>query len=110
MNKKDRRHSGYINPISTISKKDLIRFDLFIDDFYDDWQNYRDGFRDWYSDFKMIKNVKGKMNRYNSSMIDKRLQMNKKQERLIKIRRARSDPRKSSGRSGNLPKNSRKGI
>lgn len=28
--KKDRRHSGYVAPNPTISKKDLIKFDLFI--------------------------------------------------------------------------------
>ncbi len=84
--KKDRRHSGYVSPQATISQKELIENDLFIDEFYDDWENYRDGFRDWFGDFKKIKNIKG--NKW-SSCIEKRIQMNKKQEKLL-LRRKKS--------------------
>ncbi|MGV8172043.1 MAG: hypothetical protein ACP5OA_05100 [Candidatus Woesearchaeota archaeon] len=84
--KKDRRHRGYVSPIGTVSKKDLIKYDLFINDFYDDWEDRRDGFRDWYRDFKMIKNIQ---KRADDESVNKRLRMNKKQEKLLKIRKAR---------------------
>ena len=53
--KKDRRHNGYVTPKSFISGKDLEKFGITIDTFYDDWEDYRDGFRDWFRDFKLIK-------------------------------------------------------
>ncbi len=84
--KKDRRHSGYVTPQATISKEELIKNDLFIDDFYDDWEDYRDGFRDWFRDFKKIKNIKDKKW---SPCIEKRIQMNKKQKKLLLRRKAR---------------------
>ena len=72
-----------------VSRKDLIKYDLFINDFYDEWTNYRDGLRDWYNDFKMIKKVN-----YDKSLIypetfSKRLRMNKKQEKLLLRRKLR---------------------
>jgi hypothetical protein len=88
MNRKDRRHSGYVGPESTVSKKDLIKYNLFIDEFYDDWNDYRDSFRDWYRDFKMIKNIK---DRKDSKELRIRLKMNKKQEKLLKRRMARKN-------------------
>lgn len=87
--KKDRRKSGYSTPKATIPKKDLIRFDLFINPEYDDWQNYRDSFRDWHSDFKKIKNVNSSVKFFNEKMYDNRIKMNLKQERLRKRRKAK---------------------
>lgn len=84
--KKDRRHSGRVTPQATVSKKALIENDLFIGTFYDDWQDYRDGFRDWFRDFKKIKNVK---NRTWSGLFEKRIRMNIKQKRLLQRRKAR---------------------
>jgi hypothetical protein len=87
--KKDRRHSGYVSPTITISKKDLVRYDLFIDYFYDDWTNYRDGFRDWYRDFKTIKGVRKGNNSGFEEQVDMRIRMNRKQEKLLLRRKLR---------------------
>ena len=57
VSKKDRKKSGYVTPRLTISKKELIENDLFVNPHYSDWDDIRDGFRDWYSDFKTIKNI-----------------------------------------------------
>ena len=84
--KKDRRKSGYVTPKATISKKDLIEYDLFINPEYNDWQDYRDSFRDWYGDFKTIKKVNPRVLCYDEEMYNKRIRMNKKQIRLM-IRR-----------------------
>ena len=45
MRKKDKRHSGWVTPRPTIPLKVLHAEDLFIDKFYDDWEDYRDGQR-----------------------------------------------------------------
>jgi len=83
--KKDRRHSGYVAPQPTISKKDLIKYDLFINTFYDDWNDYRDGFRDFLSDFKKIKRIhKGRGKYLCNGIIEKRICMNLKQKKLLK--------------------------
>jgi hypothetical protein len=87
--KKDRRHNGYVSPRSMVSKEDLKRYGLFIDDFYDDWEDHRDGFREWFRDFKMIKNIKVGTHAYDTERICKRLKMNRKQEKLLRIRKAR---------------------
>ncbi len=85
--KKDRRHSGYVTPRATVSKKDLEEYDLVIDCFYDDWLNYRDGFRDWFRDFKLIKRIDSKVKcRVYPELIEKRLRMNLKQRMLLKRR------------------------
>jgi len=86
--KKDRRHSGYINPDATISKKDLIKNNLFINPFYDGWCNYRDSFRDWFNDFKKIKKINPKLKSFYKELYEKRIRMNKKQKRLLKRRKA----------------------
>lgn len=46
VSKKDKKHSGWISPNLTINKKDLINNDLYLNDFYDDWEDHRDGYRD----------------------------------------------------------------
>lgn len=84
--KKDRRKSGYVTPKATISKKDLMKYDLSISPEYNDWQDYRDSFRDWNSNFKTIKKVNPSVKFYNKEMYNKRIRMNKKQKKL-QIRR-----------------------
>lgn len=88
--KKDRRKSGYITPDLTISKKDLIKYDLFVDPFYDDWRDYRDGFRDFISDFKKIKRTCRTRGKYLcEEVLKKRIRMNLKQKKLLKRRQAK---------------------
>ena len=81
VSKKDRRHSGWVTPRMVISKKEMIENDLFLEDFYDDWKDYRDGMRDWFSDFKLIKNIHRK--KPFDKLLEKRVRMNKKQEKLL---------------------------
>ena len=57
VSRKDKRKSGYVTPRATVSKKNLMRFDLFIEPYYDDWLDWRDGMRDWFRDFKKIKKL-----------------------------------------------------
>ena len=83
---KDRRHSGYVTPRATVSKSDLIDNGLVIDPVYDDWLDYRDGFRDWFRDYKRIKNAKNK-NRHH--LFQKRLRMNQKQKVLLQRRKVK---------------------
>lgn len=92
VSKKDRRRSGYITPRATVSKKELIRYNLFITPFYDDWEDYRDSLRDWYSDFKTIKNPDPCA--LPKNMYWKRIRMNKKQKKLLKRRQAKRCKRK----------------
>ena len=99
--RKDRRHSGYVTPEPTVSKKDLIKYDLFVDPFYDDWCDYRDGFRDFISDFKKIKRAYRTRGKYLcQEVIKKRIRMNLKQKRLLKRRQAKKIMEKLRG-SGN---------
>ncbi len=44
---KDRRHSGWITPRSTLimNRTEMINECLEPQDFWDDWKDYRDGFR-----------------------------------------------------------------
>ena len=52
---KDRRHSGRVSPICYGAKKEiLIEEGIEPLDFWDDWQDYRDGFRGC-KDRKMIR-------------------------------------------------------
>ncbi|MFQ5621134.1 MAG: hypothetical protein ACE5FT_04785 [Candidatus Nanoarchaeia archaeon] len=89
MNKKKRRHSGYVTPRLTIPKKVLIEEDLFVNPLYDEWEDYRDGFRDWFGDYKKIKRVHTGMIWYMDDLYEKRVRMNQKQKRLLKKRKAR---------------------
>lgn len=86
---KDRRKNGYCTPLATVSKKGIIENDLFINPFYDDWDDYRDGFRDWFRDFKKIKKIDCSYGKYYDEIYYKRMRMNKKQKRLLRIRKAR---------------------
>ena len=93
MNKKKRRHSGYRSPNATVSKKDLVRHDLFVDAFYDDWSDYRDGLRDWFSDFKKIKGFIPKW--VDKDFKKKRERMNLKRKCLLRRRvKKKNHPRK----------------
>ncbi len=87
--RKDKRKSGYITPRATISKKNLMKNDLdvFIIPFYDDWCDCRDGFRDWFRDFKKIKKIHRQERKcFNEELVEKRIKMNLKQKKLL-IRR-----------------------
>jgi len=90
--KKDRRHSGRITPIATISKKSLLENNLAIEMFYDEWKNYRDGQRNFYKDNKKLKNIKQNL-KYNNDILEKIKRINKKLKRMIKIRKARKNKR-----------------
>jgi hypothetical protein len=93
---KDRRHDGWVSPTSTVKQKyhDTSNdVELEPTDFYDEWTSQRDGQRDIINDNKKIKNIpKQKLRFYNSA--EKRIKMNRKQKRLLKVRVA-----KKSGRS-----------
>lgn len=85
---KDRRKNGYSTPLATVSRKALVENDLFINPIYNDWDDYRDGFRDWFRDFKKIKKI-GCCRKHYGEIYDKRIRMNKKQKRLLRIRKTR---------------------
>ncbi len=88
--KKDRGHNGHITPRLTISRMELVKYNLFIDTFYDDWENYRDGFRDWFRDFKTIKKVQYRKSKsFSDELFQKRIRMNLKQKKLLKRRMLR---------------------
>ena len=95
MRKRWKRKSGYVTPDLTISKKDLIKYDLFVNPFYDDWADYRDGFRDYVSDFKKIKKVYPCRGKYLcEGVVEKRINMNFKQQKLLKRRAAKKHMKK----------------
>jgi len=58
---------------------------LFLSPFYNDWVDWRDGMRDWYRDYKLIKNVVRK--RWNQDLVAERETRNKKQKRLLRRRK-----------------------
>jgi hypothetical protein len=45
MQRKDRKHSGRVTPYPTIPIKLLKQENLFLNDFWDDWVDYRDGLK-----------------------------------------------------------------
>jgi hypothetical protein len=88
--RKDRRHNGYVTPRLTVSPKELIRNNLFVNTFYDDWEDYRDSFRDWHRDFKTIKKIQYRKSKsFSNELFEKRIKMNLKQKRLLKRRKSR---------------------
>jgi hypothetical protein len=88
--RKDRRHNGYVTPRLTVSPEELIRNNLFVNTFYDDWEDYRDSFRDWFRDFKTIKEIRAKRGKYFcEELLEKRIRMNLKQKKLLKRRKFR---------------------
>ena len=89
-NKKKRRHDGYSTPIATIPIYELKnpKSDIFINEYYDDWENYRDGFRNIYEDYKSLKRLPIRyLERTESGQI--RLKMNDKIKRQLQIRKAK---------------------
>ena len=40
VSKKDRCRGGYVTPAATVSRKELLENDLFLQPFYDDWNDY----------------------------------------------------------------------
>ena len=89
VNKKVRRKNGYVTPRLTISKKDLLEEDLFLNPHYSDWDDWRDGFREWFKDFKQIKKINPRRKLFLEELYEKRVRMNKKQKKLLKRRKAR---------------------
>lgn len=85
--RKDRRSSGYVTPYPTVSKKNIIKYDFFLNPFYDEWCDYRDGLRDWFKDFKKIKKIH-RRKCFNEELVEKRIRMNLKQKNLLKRRKA----------------------
>jgi len=92
---KDKRHSGRTSGMPTIKapKKEIINNCLEPHEFYDDWGDYRDGFRAYHKDRTKIKDKD--IFRFKSfcgscAMME---QNNKKLKRLEKIRQARKDVR-----------------
>jgi hypothetical protein len=88
---KDRRNSGRYTPVATCTKKELLENNIEIPIEYDDWQDHRDGMRDWYRDAKMIKDITVKYHRRINDYDIKRIAFNKKQKQLLKIRKAKRD-------------------
>ena len=87
MRKRWKRKSGYRSPTLTVAPKDLIFYDLFVNSIYDDWTDWRDGMRDWFSDYKHIKRIPISCKK--SSAYDMRIRMNIKQKKLLIIRKKR---------------------
>ncbi len=87
--KRWKRKSGYVAPQPTISFKEIIKEGFFINPIYDDWVDYRDGARDWYGDFKLIKRIHCNRNVYHPDLVNKRILMNQKQKKLRQRRKAR---------------------
>ncbi|MBU2634228.1 MAG: hypothetical protein KJ674_03200 [Nanoarchaeota archaeon] len=90
MRQKWKRKSGWITPISTlkIKKEEIFEKALEPKIFYDDWENFRDSFRDWYSDFKKIKKIDYGKIKF-KELLEKRIRMNEKQKRLLIRRKVR---------------------
>jgi len=89
MRKKWKRKSSYVSPDLTISKKELIKEHLFVNPYYSDWDDWRDGFRDWFGDFKKIKKIHPRRKLFNEELYKKRICMNRKQKKLLKRRKSR---------------------
>ena len=86
VSKKRRRHSGWVTPQPTLPKKVLAENDLFLELYYNEWVNYRDGLRNQYPDFKKIKKLHHGIG-YHPDSWQKRICMNNKQKRLLKRRK-----------------------
>ena len=75
--KKDRRHSGRYYPRPTTNDPEA---QAYIQEEYDDWDNYRDGFRNWQGDGKKILRINNEKYLWS----DKVKYMNAKNKRLLK--------------------------
>lgn len=85
MRKRWKRKSGYTSPRPTISIKEIVRNNFFLTPVYNDWRDWRDSMRDWVSDYKLIKKIPIKYEKLSGSK--KRLAMNRKQRKLLLIRK-----------------------
>lgn len=90
--KRWKRKSGYVTPQPTISLMEIIKEGFFLNPRYDDWSDWRDGARNWYNDFKLIKRIHPQKNIYHPELVDKRVRMNMKQKRLLLRRKAACKP------------------
>ena len=93
---KARKKSGWIYPDCVVKAKkiDIINECLEPQPCWDDWNDYRDGQRDWYSDGKKIKNVninekEIEFDSYEDSYEYRRIIWNNKNKRLLRIRKAK---------------------
>ena len=92
-----KKRTGWVTPNSTIRmpRRYIIDNGLEPQKHWDDWQDYRDGFRDWASDRKKLK--KDSIILYKSwypELIEKLLKNNNKLKRLLKRRKAmKNNPR-----------------
>ncbi len=84
-----KRKSGYITPRAMISRKEMLLYDLSIDQCYNDWEDWRDGLRDWFRDYKTIKRANQTLSMVLvDDVFKKRERMNEKQEKLLLRRKA----------------------
>lgn len=92
ISKKNRKHSGWQYPDCTLRTKkiEIINDCLDPQPYWDDWNDYRDGQRDWYSDRKKIK--------YTPLKCCLRTMWNNKNKRLLKIRKIRKSGDKNEFR------------
>jgi hypothetical protein len=88
VSKKDRRHSGWISIEYPFSKKEMIKYNILPQLHYSDWDDWRDGQRDYLYDYKLIKKV--------PSWADDeiRTKRNAKQKKLLKRRKAKKEKAK----------------
>ena len=84
---KIRRHSGRITPETTIKgkKKEIIDDCLDPQEFWDDWEDYRDGQRDYIRDGKKIKRLDKKL------LPPERIALNKKNKILLRRRKKKNE-------------------
>ena len=77
-----KKRDGYTTPKLCISYKVLIDEDLFIDQFWDDWNDYRDGFRNGCRD-------KSKIRKKCTMFLDEdeRIKNNRKLKKKLRIRK-----------------------
>lgn len=97
-NRKTRRHSGRRSPdilAPTIKWKDLGDLAVEPQEYWDDWVDYRDGFRD-HTRFRHDKgNVFCSCGPFNNSICEKCYEaLNNKLKRQLKIRKARKEKMK----------------
>lgn len=96
--RKERRHSGRVTPQTTIKNmkfSDINKQCLEPQEFWDDWQDYRDGQRNWISDGKKIKLNDNELKQAHQKLqvpaLKKRLERNLKNKKLLKIRKVRKE-------------------
>ena len=85
-------HSGWYYPRPQMSMWELKHSDIFIPEEYDEWASDRDGMRDSFGDKKKIKEPK------NKDIPLYRDIANKRQKRLLRIRKAKRSMRQAKNR------------